>query len=189
MSHPFTNSGFVGVRDVEGNLAIADLLNKPEDCCLWREQIGQYIDQADSAYQVFLLLNKPYMLTFLKYTAPSLSERDLGQILANAWILNEMPNMDPNISKRELVSLFRSVSPGYLMDEGELRQYQELEDTVTVYRGVTSYNAKKYQSIVLDAGPGDSGVVRPPLWRGGHDLRGPSQKRAYTGSLHGQERE
>lgn len=49
VSHPFTNSGFVGVRDVEGNLAIADLLNKPEDCCLWREQIGQYIDQADSA--------------------------------------------------------------------------------------------------------------------------------------------
>lgn len=86
VSHPFTNSGFVGVRDVEGNLAIADLLNKPEDCCLWREQIGQYIDQADSAYQVFLLLNKPYMLTFLKYTAPSLSERDLGQILANAWM-------------------------------------------------------------------------------------------------------
>ena len=115
VSHPFTNSGFVGVRDVEGNLAIADLLNKPEDCCLWREQIGQYIDQADSAYQVFLLLNKSYMLTFLKYTAPSLSERDLGQILANAWILNEMPNMDPNISKRELVSLFRSVSPGYLL--------------------------------------------------------------------------
>lgn len=62
VSHPFTNSGFVGVRDVEGNLAIADLLNKPEDCCLWREQIGQYIDQADSAYQVFLLLNKPYMM-------------------------------------------------------------------------------------------------------------------------------
>lgn len=147
VSHPFTNSGFVGVRDVEGNLAIADLLNKPEDCCLWREQIGQYIDQADSAYQVFLLLNKPYMLTFLKYTAPSLSERDLGQILANAWILNEMPNMDPNISKRELVSLFRSVSPGYLMDEGELRQYQELEDTVTVYRGVTSYNAKNIKAL------------------------------------------
>ena len=147
VSHPFTNSGFVGVRDVEGNLAIADLLNKPEDCCLWRERIGQYIDQADSAYQVFLLLNKPYMLTFLKYTAPSLSERDLGQILANAWILNEMPNMDPNISKRELVSLFRSVSPGYLMDEGELRQYQELEDTVTVYRGVTSYNAKNIKAL------------------------------------------
>jgi hypothetical protein len=87
------------------------------------------------------------MLTFLKYTAPSLSERDLGQILANAWILNEMPNMDPNISKRELVSLFRSVSPGYLMDEGELRQYQELEDTVTVYRGVTSYNAKNIKAL------------------------------------------
>ena len=152
VSHPFTNSGFVGVRDVEGNLAIADLLNKPEDCCLWREQIGQYIDQADSAYQVFLLLNKPYMLTFLKYTAPSLSERDLGQILANAWILNEMPNMD-------------RLSGRYLLQR------------------------QKYQSIVLDAGPGDSGVVRPPLWRGGHDLRGPSQKRAYTGSLHGQERE
>ncbi len=57
------------------------------------------------------------------------------------------PTWTPNISKRELVSLFRSVSPGYLMDEGELRQYQELEDTVTVYRGVTSYNAKNIKAL------------------------------------------
>lgn len=40
VSHPFTNSGFVGVRDVEGNLAIADLLNKPEDCCLCGSRLG-----------------------------------------------------------------------------------------------------------------------------------------------------
>ena len=147
VSHPFTNSGFVGVRDEKGKVAIADLLNKPEDCRRWREQIGQYIDEANSAFEVFLLLNKPYALAFLKRTAPFLSEPDLGRILADAWTMNEMPNMAPNISKRELAALFRSVSPEYLMDEEELRQYQELEDTVTVYRGVTSYNAKNIKAL------------------------------------------
>lgn len=147
VSHPFTNSGFAGIRDAEGKLAIADLLNNPEDLRRWREQVGRHIDLADSAYKVFLLLNKPYMLTFLKHTAPFLSEPDLGRILAGAWTMNETPNMDPNVSKRELADLFRSVSPEYLMDEEELRQYQGLEDTVTVYRGVTSYNGKNIKAL------------------------------------------
>ena len=147
VSHPFTNSGFVGIRDAEGKIVIADLLNKPEDLRRWREQVGRHIDQADSAHEIFLLLNKPYMLTFLKHTAPFLSEPDLGRILAGAWTMNEMPNMDLNVSKRELAALFRSVSPKYLMDEEELRQYQELEDTVTVYRGVTSYNGKNIKAL------------------------------------------
>lgn len=147
VSHPFTNSGFVGARDEKGKVAIADLLNKPEDLRRWREQVVRHIDQADSAHEIFLLLNKPYMLTFLKRTAPFLSEPDLGRILADVWTMNEMPNMDPNVSKRELTALFRSVSPEYLMDEEERAAYQALEDTVTVYRGVTSYNAKNVWAL------------------------------------------
>lgn len=151
VSHPFTNSGFAGIQDAEGNVSIADLLNKPEDLRRWRQQIGQYIDQANSPFEVFLLINKPYMLAFLKYTVLALSEQDLGQLLASAWTLNEMPNMDPNISKRELAALFRSVSPEYLMDEGERAAYQALEDTVTAdYTGTVSriaLNKTRYVAI------------------------------------------
>ena len=46
------------------------------------------------------------------------------------------------MSKRELVALFRSVSPESLMDEEERTAHQALEDTVTVYRGVTPTTPK-----------------------------------------------
>lgn len=147
VSHPFTNSGIVGLRDDDGNISFGNLIENPADLTRWRQQVGEQIDQADNAYEVFLQISKPYYLAFLKYAAPALSENDLGQMLSSAWILNEMPNQDPNISKGELVNLFRSVSLEYLMDEEEFQQYQELEDPVTIYRGVTSYNAKNIRAL------------------------------------------
>ena len=109
--------------------------------------VGKQIDSAENACQVFFLLNKPYYLTFLKFTAPVLSQEDLGQLLAHAWILEECPNQDRNVSKRELLALFHSVPPELLMDEEEYAVYQSLEDPVTVYRGVTSYNAKNIKAL------------------------------------------
>ena len=85
-----------------------------------------------------MLVNKPYYLTFIKYAACFLSEKDLGQILSDAWIMSEFPNADRNVGTRELLTLFRSVSPEYLMDRRDWQKYQSLEDTVTVYRGVAS---------------------------------------------------
>lgn len=68
-------------------------------------------------------------------------------MLAHAWILEECPNQDRNVSKRELLALFHSVPPELLMDEEEYAVYQSLEDSVTVYRGVTSYNAKNIKAL------------------------------------------
>ena len=121
-----------------GDITFGDLMGSPDDLARWRQMVGEQIDEADSAISIFSLLNRSYYMAFIKYAAPYLSEKDLGQLLSNAWILNETPNQDPNISKRELVSLFRSISPQHLMDEEELRRYQELDDPVTVYRGVSS---------------------------------------------------
>ena len=147
VSHPFTSSGITGLRDSDGGFIIGNLLDNPDDLSKWRNQVGSLIDDAESAYDVFNLINKPYMLAFIKYGKPYLSEQDLGQILSCAWILNETPNKDPNMSKRELVSTFKAVSLEYLMDEEELQQYRELDDTVTIYRGVTSYNADNVKAL------------------------------------------
>ena len=57
--------------------------------------------------------------TFIKFAASALSEKDLGQLLSTAWTQEECPNQDCNVSKRELVALFRSVPPESLMDEEE----------------------------------------------------------------------
>ena len=123
------------------------LLNKKADRARWREMVGKQIDSAENAGQVFFLLSKPYYLTFLKFAAPILSQEDLGQLLAHAWILEECPNQDRNLSKRELLALFRSVPPELLMDEEECATYRSLDNPVTVYRGVTSYNAKNIKAL------------------------------------------
>lgn len=147
VSHPFTNSGISGIVGEDGGFQMADLVNNPEDLKKWRQQVGKQIDNADSAYGIFNLVNKPYTLAFLKFSQPYLSEQDFGQILSSAWILNESPNDDANMTRRELVSAFTSVSPEYLMDEEELREFGELDDTITVYRGVTPHNAKNIKAL------------------------------------------
>lgn len=147
VSHPFTSTGVTANLNEDGSFSMVDLLNKEEDRAKWREMMGEQIDSAENAGQVFSLLNKPYYLTFLKFSAPVLSQKDLGQLLADAWILEECPNQDRNVSKQELLNLFRSVPPELLMNEEERAAYRTLDDPVTVYRGVTSYNAKNIKAL------------------------------------------
>ena len=138
VSHPFTNTGIAALPDEQGNFTPADLLNDPTDLDRWRKRVGEQIDKAKNVSQIFMLLNKPYYLTFIKYAAPHLSEKDLGQLLSDAWIMSEFPNADRNVGTRELLALFKSVSPEYLMDQKDWQRYQSLGDPVTVYRGVSS---------------------------------------------------
>ena len=57
---------------------------------------------------------------------------------------------------------FRSVSPEFLMDEEERTAHQALEDTVTVYRGVTPYNAHNIRALswTLDRKTADKMCIR-----------------------------
>lgn len=147
VSHPFTSTGVSMVQKKDGSIAMIDLVRNETDRARWRQSVGERIDSAENARQVFLLLNKPYYLTFLQFAAPVLSQKDLGQLLADAWVLEECPNQDRNVSKKELLALFRSIPPEYLMNDGERMAYQAMEDPVTVYRGVTAYNAKNIRAL------------------------------------------
>ena len=147
VKHPFTDNGISGVRKPDGSLTIADLLNKPDDLALWRKQVGSVIDEADSAFQIYMMVTKSYALGFLKFARNSLSEKDFAELLADAWIRTEAPNNDPNLSKRDLLSLFKATDPALLMDEEDYQQFQDLDDVVTVYRGVTSMNAKNVKAL------------------------------------------
>ena len=147
VSHPFTNSGLSALRGENGEFSVVDLLNSAEDCSRWRRQVGEQIDKSENAQQIFALLNKPYYLTFLKFAASALCEKDLGQLLASAWILEECPNQDRNVSKGELLALFKTASPIFLMDEEEQQALQALENPVTVYRGVTPHNQNNVKAL------------------------------------------
>lgn len=147
VKHPFTDSGIVGVTDKDGHLAIANLVDSKEDLKTWRNQTSGYIDQAESPLQVVVMITKPYLLGFLKFARPYLSQKDFSEMLADAWIRSESPNDDPNLSKTKLLALFKAADPKILMDEEERSRLRDLENPVTVYRGVTSYNAKNVKAL------------------------------------------
>ena len=49
--------------------------------------------------------------------------------------------------KKKLLALFKAAEPTILMDEEERGILRDLESPVTVYRGVTSYNAKNVKAL------------------------------------------
>ncbi len=147
VKHPFTDSGIVGLCGEDGGITAADLTSDPASLCKWREQMRSLINEAEKPFDLFMLITKSYKLGFLKYAAPILSEQDAALFLSNAWIVTESPNSDPNLSPKKLLSMFRSVDPKLLMNEEEYALFQGLDDVVTIYRGVTPYNAENVNAL------------------------------------------
>ena len=147
VKHPFTDSGLVGIHDEDGSLSAGNLLDDPSVLHSWRENVRQQINEAETAAGLLPLVTKPYQLGYLKLAAPYLCEQDAALFLSYAWINTESPNDDPNLSKRSLLAMFRSIAPQKLMDEEERGLFQSLDDVVTVYRGVTSYNAQNVKAL------------------------------------------
>ena len=107
----------------------------------------QQIHNAETPYQIYSLINSPYALTFLRFSQPYLSKEDFSSILADAWMNSEYANRDANVSKERLVSMFKQADRAKLMSDMERTQLDALADPVTVYRGVTAYNAENIRAL------------------------------------------
>ena len=146
VQHPFTSSGMIAIPSDEG-IKHVDITKSPEELVSWQNYMKAQIDEAKSAYHIYMMTNKPYSMTFLKFAKPHLSQKDFSEILADAWIRSENPNLDKNFKQKELLQMFKDAAPHILMDKDEQKQLAELDDTVTVYRGVTTYNAKNIKAL------------------------------------------
>ena len=139
VQHPFTNSGMVAVKN-DDVIQLVDVTVSEENLCAWHEYMTELINNAEKPYLIYMMTNKPYGLTFLRYASTYLSREDFSEILADAWIRSENPNSDPNLTKSQLLRMFLSADPNVLMSPEEREQLHSLENPVTVYRGVTSHN-------------------------------------------------
>ena len=146
VQHPFTNSG-IAVAKKDGLVQIIDITESEENFKWWQEWMKEWIKNAESAYEIYMMTNKPYGLTFLKYAKPYLSKEDFSKILGDAWVRSENPNGDMNVSKKELLSMFKQADKKSLMTEEDYKRWQGLDETLTVYRGVTSHNAKNIKAL------------------------------------------
>lgn len=71
VQHPFTNTGVTAIS-VEGSFQLLNLLENPEDLNIWRQSMRHQIDNAETPYQIYGLINSPYALTFLGFSEPYL---------------------------------------------------------------------------------------------------------------------
>ena len=146
VQYPFTSSGLVPLRK-GGQMQIEDITQDEDALKRWQDNMTQIINSATKPFNIYMMVNKPYALTFLKYASPYLNAAELGKILANAWMRSENPNMDPNVSQSKLIALFKKADPRYLMDREEQSQLFALSNPVTIYRGVTSVNKSKVKAM------------------------------------------
>ncbi len=146
VKHPFADSGITMVRTETGDYEMVNLL-KEEDLVKWRRYVEQSIMKADTAFEMHMMITKPYAIVFLYHISEYLSDKDYADILSSSWLMSENPNLDPNFNKKKLLALFQRADPCMLMVENEYAKFRKLDDTVTIYRGVTSYNAKNVKAL------------------------------------------
>ena len=147
VKHPFTDSALIVAQDSEGRVTHTNLLEDEHARRDWQKQMEKQIELARSAFHIHFMIAKPYRLAFLKYARPFLSRADFSEILSDAWIRSEYPSYDPNVNQSEQLAMFRAADPAVLMDEDEYETFSSLEDSITVYRGVTSYNAENVKAL------------------------------------------
>ncbi len=146
VTHPFTQSVAVANMDRNTTRYLLDL-NNPDDYDIWISQMKKRFENITNISELFLYLTKPYILTFLKYIKPYLSQDDFSMLLSNHWKCIEQISLDTNVTSRLLVSWFKQCNPNILMSDSERQTIQELPDMVTLYRGVTSYNNKQKRAL------------------------------------------
>ncbi len=146
VQHPFANSGFYPCRSDDGNLRVIDITT-PQGLKEWKKIMRERIDSITSIGGLFLYVNKPYSMTLLKYVQHYLSSQDYAKMLAECWIREEQPNMNPSITKTELTNMFKRADKKFLMSEREYKKWHDLPEKLTIYRGVTEYNGKNIRAL------------------------------------------
>ena len=152
VQHPFTSCGIASLNK-DGEFQLLDITAKEEDLKIWQEFMKSKIEGAENVWGIYAFINKPYGLTFLKFAEPYLSKEDFSKILGDAWVRSENPNDDPNFTKRDLIAMFKRADKQALMTEEDYKRWQDLEKSITVYRGVTPHNEKNIRALswTLDA--------------------------------------
>lgn len=143
--HPFTKSGIVALPLEE--YMLVDITRSKHEFDSWKEFMAAQIDFCDDVNHIFYLLNDSYRLMFVSDVSKFLSSEDFYKLLGDAWVENENANEDVNVSKREMLEIFRNADKEALMSESELDAYNDLDDVLIVYRGVSTEKKERIEAL------------------------------------------
>lgn len=131
VDHPIFESGFVNTIN-----GISNILTDETAYNYATHDIEIKIFKCKDAYDVYSIFRTAYKLTFIKFAYQYLSVDDMSLLLSNAWVTEENPNQDSNVSVATATRWFKKANKRVLMTEDDYAVYESLEDEFTVYRGV-----------------------------------------------------
>jgi hypothetical protein len=121
---------------VSGEIVLCDI-RKEEDRKKVESLIVDKISKCKDIYQLYSLVRSSYKMTWYSLVREYLSEKDKAELLADAWVRQENPNDDVNVSRRDSIRFFKSCNKKYLMSKEDFEYYESLPDKMYVYRGVS----------------------------------------------------
>ena len=147
VSHPFFNNTIFPKKNInDGFYNLSNTLELNEA----RKIVEEDIAKVDKYNTYLIMISKPYLAAFFKYTKDYVSEEDYNSFLSGMWTMVEFVNNDANISPNQFVSIFKKTKKELLMEEDELLAYNKLDDKLTVYRGVKPKSSTKALSWTTD---------------------------------------
>lgn len=146
-SHPFTNSGMVGVPTEDGGISILDIGHDEKALRSWREAVGKAIMNAKSPKTIYFMLHPSYALTYLKYAGDFMTVEDFSAILGQAWTGAENANEDKIVSQAEQIKMFKRADPVHLMTASELAFFKSLPEEMVVFRGTEEMFEHEAQAL------------------------------------------
>jgi len=147
VQHPFTNSAFISRKGKDNKIEMANILEDETARKEWQNDVEKMIERAKNTMQLYIMIEKNYIFSFLKFAHPYLSKEDLSSILGDAWLNVEQNSMNNILTKAQLVNLFENCDPAILMDAEEFETFKNFASSITVYRGVTDYNSKQIEAL------------------------------------------
>jgi len=146
VSHPFTKCGIVTLFE-NGEFVHLDITKSEEALAKWQGQVEKQIDEARSVYDIYYMVNDAYHILFFTDIAKHLSKEDFSSLLGSVWVGSDYANSDANVSKKTLLEYFKTAEKTMLMSESELEAFNDLDDLVIVYRGLSGNNKNNINAL------------------------------------------
>ena len=143
VSHPFTDTGIIGLPDKNKETKMIDLLRDSEGRDDWRGYMTNRIEKSETVSEILAFVTKPYKLTFISFAEQYLSKDDLSDAIRCSWSSIEIISNDIDVPPSRIRTLLKKCNPLLLMDASEKKGYASLPDVITVYRGVNGLKRQK----------------------------------------------
>lgn len=145
ISHPFFDTGI----QMDENHQMVDILKSDEN---FSKIKSLYLKKLHNKSPLHILYKicKPYRMFFVKMAFPYLSDNDRGELLREAWITQENPNEDINVSHDDIECMFLQCKPEFLMEKEDYEVWKKLPDVVHIYRGIHPNKKHEAFSWTLD---------------------------------------